>query len=110
VAQEELALTQKDLCNAVRCQLCEAVGSKFINLPEAELSVTQKDLCNTGKCLPEAELQNAVRASKGPDALSPSEGLEGQWASSTVEEAVGLFKDPHCYCPSYMRNASSRGQ
>ena len=35
-------------------------------------------------------LQNAVRASKGPDVLSPSEGLEGQWALSTVKEAVGL--------------------
>jgi hypothetical protein len=70
-------LTQKDLCNAVRYQLCEAVGSKFISLLEVELSVTQKDLCNIGKCLPKAELQNIVRASKGPNTLSPLEGLEG---------------------------------
>src|SRR5580693_7965133 len=33
----KLSVTQKDLCNTVKCQLCEAIGSEFINLPEAEL-------------------------------------------------------------------------
>ena len=68
IAQEELSVTQKDLCNTVKCQLCEAVGPEFINLPEAERA-TQR--------------VNALR--------SPSEGLEGQWALSTVKEAVGPY-------------------
>ena len=50
-----------------------------IVIAQEELGVTQKDLCNTVKC----QLCHAARASKGPDALSPSEGLEGQWASSS---------------------------
>src|SRR6202035_4961043 len=37
IAQEELSVTQKDLCNTVKCQLCEAVGSEIINLPKAKL-------------------------------------------------------------------------
>ena len=72
IAQEELSVTQKDLCNTVKCQLCEAVGPEFINLPEAEL-------CET------------ARATQRVNARSPLVDSKGQWALSTVKEAVGLY-------------------
>jgi hypothetical protein len=94
-AQAEPSLVQKDILASKLVEsdpdLSETarLSSTLYNtvITQKELSVTQKDLCNTVKC----QLCSAARASKGPDALSPSEGLEGQWASSTVEEAVGLF-------------------
>ena len=66
IAQEELSVIQKDLCNTIKCQLCKVVRTKFISL------------------------QNVIRASKGPNALSPLEGLKGQQALSTIKEAIGL--------------------
>jgi hypothetical protein len=70
------------LCNTVKCQLYKVARLKLEDIvAESELKI----------CLLEPELQNVVRASKGPNTLSPLEGLEGQWASSTVEEAVSLF-------------------
>jgi hypothetical protein len=33
----ETARLNSELCNIVKCQLCEAVGSKYINLLEVEL-------------------------------------------------------------------------
>jgi hypothetical protein len=53
------------LCNTVRCQLC-------INLPEAELRDTE-------------------RTTQRVNARSPLVDSKGQWALSTVKEAVGLY-------------------
>jgi hypothetical protein len=63
IAQEELSVTQKDLCNTVKCQLC-------INLPEAELC-------------------DAARATQRVNARSPLVDSKGQWALLTDKEAVG---------------------
>ena len=69
IAQEELALTQKDLCNTVKCQLCKAVRPirpKLENQlyrtarPELEDIVAGSESIN----LLEAELCDAARATR----------------------------------------------
>jgi hypothetical protein len=103
-AQVEPSLVQKDILASKLVEsnpdLSETarLSSALYNtaIAQEELSVTQKDLCNTAKCqlcinLPKAELRDAARATQRVNARSPLEGLEGQWASSTVEGAVGLF-------------------
>jgi transposase InsO family protein len=78
IAQRELSPVTDLLCNTVKCQLCIAAR------PEPALTEARPEFIIN---LPEAE-----RATKEVNARrSPSEGLEGQWASSTVEEAVGLY-------------------
>ena len=61
IAQEELSVTQKDLCNTVKCQLCEAVR------PELEDIVARSEFIS----LPEAELCDAARATRRVNARSP---------------------------------------
>ena len=103
-AQAEPSLIQKDILASKLVEsnpnLLETVrlSSTLYNIAIAqeELSVIQKDLCNTVKCqlyinLTEVELRDVVRATQRVNAQSPLEGLEGQQASSTIEEAVGLF-------------------
>ena len=80
IAQEELSVTQKDLCNTVKCQLCEAVR------PELEDIVARSEFIS----LPEAELCDAARATRRVNARSPLVDSKGQWALLDNKEAVGL--------------------
>ena len=73
VAQEELSLIQKDLCNTVRCQLCIVVRPKLA----------------LAKAKPES-IFSLLEAERAMDARrSPLVDPRGQWALSTVKEAVG---------------------
>jgi hypothetical protein len=67
----ETARLDSELCNTVKCQLCEAVRPEFIHLPEAELC-------------------NAARATRRVNARSPLVDSKGQWALLNNKEAVGL--------------------
>jgi hypothetical protein len=114
IAQGELSLEQKglvesnpglsetarlylELCNAVKCQLCEAVGPIRPELenqlyktarPELEDIVAGSELIRFN--LPEAELCHAARATRRVNAQSPLVDSEGQWALLNNKEAVSL--------------------
>ena len=74
MAQRELSPVMDSLCNTANCQLCNTANCQLCIAARPELK----------------EFSEARSESIGLQDVdvSPSEGLEGQWALSTVKEAV----------------------
>jgi hypothetical protein len=79
------------LCNTVKCQLCDAVRQPENRLCDAAGPKLDTLARTHFVSLPKAELCDAARATQRVNARSPLVDSKGQWALSTVKEAVGPY-------------------
>ena len=86
----ETARPNTELCDTVKCQLCDVVRqpNQLCDAARTELNVIAR---TEFLHLPQAELCDTAGATQRVNARSPLVDSKGQWALSTVKEAVGLY-------------------